>query len=83
MSDCDSECDCGTINGHPHEPDCHWWDKCSEDHWCDKHFAEELAEHIHLKGVSRHQIFNDQQAIDERNQELRDAGRGHLINPLE
>lgn len=22
-----AECNCGTINGHPHEPDCCWWDR--------------------------------------------------------
>lgn len=78
MSTCESECDCGAPGGYPHEPDCHSFDICDEGKWCDKHFQEELMAHVHLRRVSRHQIYNDQQAIDERNQELRDAGRGHL-----
>lgn len=27
-----SECDCGSINGHPHEPDCVWWSKRNAGH---------------------------------------------------
>lgn len=22
-----AECNCGSIDGHPHEPDCIWWDR--------------------------------------------------------
>lgn len=50
---------------------------------CDFCFAAEMADHVHLRDVSRHQIFNDQQAIDERNRELRDAGRAHLVGDIE
>lgn len=80
---CESECDCGnpSVKYHgPHDPDCHWWTKCDEGHMCDKHGAEAMAEHAYLRGVPRHQVFNDAAAIEERNQELRDSGRGHLIN---
>jgi hypothetical protein len=80
-SSCASECDCGTINGHPHEPDCHWWDKCDEGRSCDKHWNEAAAEHEYLRHVPRHQVINDEQSREEFNQELRDAGRGHLVRP--
>lgn len=47
---------------------------------CDACFDEAVAEHSYLRGAPRHAVFNDAQAIDERNQELRDAGRGHLVS---
>lgn len=81
MSACESECDCGnpSVKYHgPHDPDCHWWDKCGEDRMCDKHAAEAQADHEYLRGTPRHTVFNDAEAVEERNQELRDAGRGHL-----
>jgi hypothetical protein len=82
MSACSSECDCGTINGHPHEPDCHWWDKCGDEgRYCDKHEAEAMAEHAYLRNVPRHQVINDEQSREEYAQELRDAGRAHLLPP--
>lgn len=81
MTPCESECDCGAPGGRPHEPDCHSFDNCDERHSCDKHTAEAMADHAYLRGAPRHTVFNDQQAKDERDQELRDAGRGHLVAP--
>lgn len=51
-----------------------------EGRMCAPCFAEAVAEHAYLRGQPRHAVFNDQAAIDERNQELRDAGRGHLVS---
>lgn len=82
MNTCASQCDCGWPGpdyGPSHEPDCHWWDKCDEDHMCDAHRAEAMAEHAYLRNVPRHQIYTDAQAEQERNDELRSAGRGHLV----
>ena len=76
MSECHSECDCGTINGHPHEPDCHWWDKCDE-RLCDRHEAEQMAEHKRgwlNAGGSTYAATEDQMRRD-----MIDAGRGHLL----
>lgn len=50
-----------------------------EGRMCDVCFDEAAAEHSYLRNVPRHAVFNDQAAIDERNQELRDSGRGHLV----
>lgn len=41
--------------------------------------AAAQAEHAYLRGQPRHAVFDDAQAHEERNQELRDAGRGHLV----
>jgi hypothetical protein len=76
---CSSECDCGAPGGYPHDPDCHSYRKCEDGGYCDKHYAEAEAEFAYLRNVPRHQVYDDQQAKDERNQELRDAGRGHLV----
>lgn len=83
MTPCESECDCGRPNPAygPHDPDCHSFDHCGETRTCDKHAAEAMADHAYLRGAPRHTVFNDQQAKDERDQELRDAGRGHLVTP--
>lgn len=78
MSTCESECDCGSPVG-PHEPDCHWWQKCNDGFWCDKHHAEALAEHAYLRDIPRYAVINDAESRAEFNQELRDAGRGHLV----
>jgi hypothetical protein len=81
---CESKCDCGNPSVKyygPHDPDCHSLDVCCEDgRMCDKHMAEAEADHAYLKHVPRHQVFNDAQAVEERNQELRDCGRGHLVD---
>lgn len=51
-----------------------------EGRMCESCQTEAVADHAYLRGQPRHAVFNDQQAIDERNQELRDAGRGHLVS---
>lgn len=47
---------------------------------CESCQADAMAAHAYLRGKARHSVFNDQQAIEERNQELRDGGRGHLVS---
>lgn len=42
---------------------------------CDACWERTRAEHAYLRNVPRHQIYTDAQAEQERNQELRDAGR--------
>lgn len=82
MNDCHSECDCGWPGPDygPHDPDCHQWQKCDEGRWCDKHHAEALAEHAYLRDIPRYAVFlNDPEAKAQFNQDLRDAGRGHLV----
>lgn len=51
-----------------------------EGRMCESCQADAMADHAYLRGLPRHAVFNDQQATDERNQELRDAGRGHLVS---
>lgn len=51
-----------------------------EGRMCDPCFDEAAAEHAYLRGQPRHAVFNDAQAVEERNQELRDCGRGHLVS---
>jgi hypothetical protein len=79
MKPCNSECDCGAPGGYPHEPDCHSYQECDEGRYCDKHLAEAEAEHAYLRHVPRHMVINDEQSREEYAQELRDAGRGHLV----
>lgn len=80
MSDCESECDCDAPAGHPHADDCHYNEFCDEGRWCDKHHAEAMKEHEYLRDIPRYAVFlNDPEAREEFNQELRDAGRGHLV----
>lgn len=83
MSACHSDCDCYPHNdpetgGEVHESDCHSQVECDEGRCCDRHYEERMAEHAYLKHVPRHQVINDEQSREELNQELRDAGRGHL-----
>lgn len=52
-----------------------------EGQMCDRHFAEAMADHAYLRNVPRHQVCGDAQSEQERNQELIDAGRGHLVRP--
>lgn len=85
MSNCESKCDCGnpSVKYHgPHDPDCHSLDVCDDGRYCDKHRAEAEADHAYLKHVPRHAVFNDAEAVEERNQELRDSGRGHRVPDL-
>lgn len=84
MNTCQSQCDCDgpdELLGIDHSPDCHSRTECDGDHTCDKHMAEAEAEHAYLRHLPRHAVFNDAQAQEERDQELRDAGRGHLVKP--
>lgn len=53
-----------------------------EGRMCKSCEAQAMADHAYLRGMPRHAVFNDAQAIEERNQELRDAGRGHLASDL-
>lgn len=76
---CQSECDCGAPGGYPHEPDCHSHEKCDEGRFCDAHYAEALADHAYLRHGPRYQVYGDAEVREEFNQQLRDAGRGHLI----
>lgn len=81
---CVSQCDCDgpdELLGIDHAPDCHSRTECDGDHSCDKHMAEAEADYAYLRGTPRHTVFNDAEAVEERNQELRDAGRGHLVRP--
>lgn len=83
MSNCESKCDCGNPSVAyygPHDPDCHSLDLCDEGRMCDKHRAEAEADHAYLKHVPRHMVIDDEEADEERNQELRDSGREHLID---
>jgi hypothetical protein len=41
----------------------------------------QMREHAYLRHVPRHAVFNDAEAQEERDQELRDSGRGHLVRP--
>lgn len=79
---CHSECDCNAPGGYPHEPDCHYYEYCNDGKYCDKHRAEAEADHAYLKHVPRHAVFNDAEAVEERNQELRDSCRGHRVPDL-
>lgn len=85
MSDCKSECDCAgpdELLGIGHELDCHSRAICDEGRWCDKHHEEAMKEHEYLRDIPRYAVFlNDPDAKEEFNQELRDAGRGHLVRP--
>jgi len=79
MSACHSDCDCGADDvgrpGAPHSVDCSSHVICDESGHCDRHFAEAMKEHAWLRGLPRHAVFDDAQAREEREQELRDAGR--------
>jgi hypothetical protein len=48
-----------------------------EGHVCDVCFRTAMAEHAYLRHVPR--VINDAQAQEEFEQEIRDAGRGHLL----
>lgn len=41
-----------------------------------------MKDHEYLRDIPRYAVFlNDPDAKEEFNQELRDAGRGHLVRP--
>ena len=77
MNNCHGECDCGSPIG-PHDPDCRSLDKCDGERgtWCEKHWQEKLYENGWLKRVSKYAVMPTDEDFD---QELRDAGRGHLV----
>ena len=53
-----------------------------EGRMCDSCFDEAAKDYEYLRGAPRHSVFNDALAIEERNQDLRDSGRGHLVSLL-
>jgi hypothetical protein len=65
--ECASECDCMQI-GILHDEDCNIFRKCDEGRYCDKHFKQ---------AEKRNRRPSPSQA--EIDQDLRDAGRGHLV----
>jgi hypothetical protein len=78
---CQSECDCGNPSVKyygPHDPDCHSFWKCGEGQMCDKHTAEAIREHSWMRGNPLSAVTGA--LSDEDKQDLRDAGRGHLIS---
>jgi hypothetical protein len=80
MSACSSQCDCDgpdELLGIDHAPDCHSRTECDGDHTCDKHMAEMEAEHSWMRGRSKGACTGVMS--DEDKQDLRDAGRGHLV----
>jgi hypothetical protein len=52
---------------------------CDGERYCDDCWQRERAEHAYLRNVPRFQVYGDAQAVEEFNQQLRDAGRGHLV----
>lgn len=82
MSDCESLCDCDRVAYAEHAPDCHSRRTCDEGHMCDRHCAESMAEHRYLQGLPRWAVIDDEQSREEQAQELRAAGRGHLVRHM-
>lgn len=81
MSACESKCDCGAPGGYAHDPDCHSWVKCSDDAEggaCDKHWEEALKDYAYLARVPRSAVYGEM--TESEKQDLRDAGRGHLVD---
>ena len=52
---------------------------CEDGEYCDFHFQAAVKEFAYLINVPRHAVMDDERAREERNQELKDAGRGHLV----
>lgn len=48
---------------------------------CDECEASEAAFYSYLKGLPRYAVIDDPQSREELDQDLRDAGRGHLVRP--
>ena len=79
---CRSECDCDATSvngGTEHASDCHSRVECDEGRCCDKHMAEAEAEHSWMRGRSMGACTGVMSESDK--QDLRDAGRGHLVSP--
>lgn len=79
MSACESECDCHVDPQVGHQPDCNFYRTCDEDRSCDKHRAEAMAEHAWMRGRSKGACTGVMSEQDK--QDMRDAGRGHLVLP--
>lgn len=54
---------------------------CEDGEYCDFHFQAAVREMAYLMRVPRHAVMDDAQAREERDQELRNAGRRHLVRP--
>jgi hypothetical protein len=82
VSNCEGKCDCNAPGGYPHDPDCRSLDQCDGERgmWCEKHWQEQLHIHGWLRHVPRHMVIDDEEAEEERNQELRDSDHEHLID---
>jgi hypothetical protein len=52
-----------------------------EGRMCEDCMDAEMRAHAYLRGAPRHSVVNDAEAQAERDQELRDAGRAHLVRP--
>jgi hypothetical protein len=78
-NECASECDCEYIESISHDPHCHSRTVCDEGRMCDKHAAEAMAEHAWMRHVSIGAVTGVMSESDK--QDLRDAGRGHLVRP--
>jgi hypothetical protein len=50
---------------------------CDEGYYCEKHYREAAAEHAWMRGKPLSCVTGV--LSDEEVQELRDAGRGHLV----
>ena len=75
-SACHGACDCGTL---PHDRDCRALDVCDGETgaWCEKHWQEQLHEHGWMRGKPLSAVTGVMSEQDK--QDLRDAGRGHLV----
>lgn len=56
-------------------------DEEGERPMCDACWERTRAEHAYLRNVPRFEVYGDAQAEQEREQELRDAGRGSVVLP--
>lgn len=77
---CKSECDC---DGGAHcTTDCRSRDVCDGETgaWCEKHWAEQMYENDWMRGRARHEVLDDNEARLGRADELRAAGRAHLVS---
>jgi len=75
---CHGECDCGSPIG-PHDPDCRSLDVCDGERgiWCEKHWQEKLYEYGWMRGKPLSAVTGVMSEEDK--QDMRDAGRGHLV----
>ena len=52
---------------------------CIDEYMCEACFQDQLRYWAYLRHVPRHMVIDDDESRDELAQELRDAGRGHLV----